>query len=125
MTSADLEPGVEAAPQAPKLDRLEDRICKVLDLQIRPLLMIHGGGIDLLSVRPDGCVELEFQGACRGCALQTVTYAVGVRQRLLEVPGVTEVEVKGVRISKMALERTAEMYQGYSFRPGGLTSATP
>ncbi len=92
-------------------------------MQIRPLLMIHGGGIDLLRVSPDGRVELEFQGACRGCALQTVTYALGVRQRLLEVPGVTEVAVKGVRISKMALQRTAEMYRGYSFRPGGLTGA--
>lgn len=97
---------------------VEDSIRAVLDLEIRPLLLIHGGGIDLLTVGEDGHAELEFQGACRGCALQTVTYAVAVRQRLLEVPGVTEVSVKGVRISKMALERTAAMYRGYSFRPG-------
>jgi Fe-S cluster biogenesis protein NfuA len=101
-------------------DALENRVSQVLDVQIKPLLLIHGGGIDLLRVNANGHVELEFQGACRGCALQTVTYAVGVRQRMLEIPGVSEVEVKGVRISKMALKRTAEMYRGYSFRPGGL-----
>jgi Fe-S cluster biogenesis protein NfuA len=92
------------------------RVGAVLELEIRPLLQIHGGGIDLLSVS-NGALELEFQGACRGCALQGVTYAVAVRQRLLEVPGVTDVAVKGIRLSRFALERTAAMYKSYSFRP--------
>ena len=102
----------------PTID-LKDRVLDVLDLQIRPLLLIHGGGIDLVSIDESGRVELEFQGACRGCALQSVTYAIGVRQRLMEIPGVTEIDVKGVRLSKMALKRTAEIYRGYSFRPDG------
>ncbi|MGD9925151.1 MAG: NifU family protein, partial [Pseudorhodoplanes sp.] len=93
-------------------------------LEIRPLLLIHGGGIDLLAIDEDGRVELEFQGACRGCALQSVTYAIGVRQRLMEIPGVREVDVRGVRLSKMALQRTAEMYRGYTFRPGGTVRST-
>jgi len=103
---------------------LEDRVMEVLDLQIRPLLLIHGGGIDLIRIDDAGRVELEFQGACRGCALQSVTYAIGVRQRLMEIPGVSEVDVKGVRLSRMALQRTAEMYRGYSFRPDGRTVST-
>jgi Fe-S cluster biogenesis protein NfuA len=64
------------------------------------------------DIRP----ELEFEGACRGCALQSVTYAVGVRQRLLEVAGVSDVTMLGVKVSTAALERTTEFYKGYSFQ---------
>jgi Fe-S cluster biogenesis protein NfuA len=113
-----LQEPTASVPQAPG-EVLEAQVCNVLELQIRPLLLIHGGGIDLVGITADGRVELEFQGACRGCALQAVTYAIGVRQRLLEIPGVTEVEVRGVRLSKAALKRTSEMYRGFSFAPGG------
>lgn len=95
------------------------RLCRgveiILDNQIRPLLKIHGGGIDLLDVSPDGDVRLEFQGACRGCALKSVTYALAVRHRLRELPGVREVEVDGVRLSDAALNRVERFYAGYSF----------
>jgi Fe-S cluster biogenesis protein NfuA len=115
---------IRDAPQ-PAGAMLETQVCDILELQIRPLLLIHGGGIDLVAIDADGRVELEFQGACRGCALQAVTYAIAVRQRLLEIPGVTEVEVRGVRISKAALKRTAEMYRGLSFSPGEWQAGTP
>lgn len=101
------------------MDSVEDwlpQVIEILDAEIRPLLKIHGGGVDLVSVTPRGDVNLEFQGACRGCALQTVTYAVAIRQRLLEVSGVNDVVMQGVRLSSAALERTAAMYKGYSFR---------
>ncbi len=95
------------------------RLCRdveiILENQIRPLLKIHGGGIDLLDVSPDGDVRLEFQGACRGCALKSVTYALAVRHRLRELPGVREVEVDGVRLSDAALNRVERFYAGYSF----------
>ena len=91
-------------------------VVEVLEAEIRPLLKIHGGGVDLISVTADGEVHLEFQGACRGCALQSVTYAIGIRLRLLEVPGVSDVVMKGVRLSKAALDRTAAIYAGYSFQ---------
>ena len=77
----------------------------LLNRQVRPLLKIHGGGIDLRAVSEGGRVELEFQGACRGCPLKSVTYALGVRQKLLQLPGVREVSVRGVRLSRAALER--------------------
>jgi Fe-S cluster biogenesis protein NfuA len=63
------------------------RVLEIVDGDIRPLLKIHGGDVRVLQVAADGRVELEFEGACRGCALQTVTYAVGIRRSLLEVPG--------------------------------------
>ena len=93
-----------------------ERVRDVIDVDIRPLLKIHGGDVSLLDITGDGCVELEFKGACRGCALQSVTYAVGVRQRLLEVAGVSDVTMLGVKVSTAALERTAEFYEGYSFQ---------
>jgi Fe-S cluster biogenesis protein NfuA len=102
---------------------LLDHVVDVLEAEIRPLLKIHGGGVDLISVTADGEVHLEFQGACRGCALQSVTYAIGIRLRLLEVPGVSDVVMKGVRLSKAALDRTAAMYAGYSFKIAQQSSA--
>lgn len=51
---------------------------RIIEDEIRPLLRVHGGDLLLLST-DDGHVELEFQGACRACALKIVTYAIGVR----------------------------------------------
>jgi Fe-S cluster biogenesis protein NfuA len=93
----------------------------LLNRQVRPLLKIHGGGIDLRAVSEGGRVELEFQGACRGCPLKSVTYALGVRQKLLQLPGVREVSVRGVRLSRLsraALDRIDRCYAGYSFWVG-------
>jgi Fe-S cluster biogenesis protein NfuA len=95
---------------------IHERVRDVIDADIRPILKIHGGDVSLLDITDDGCVQLEFEGACRGCALQSVTYAVGVRQRLLEVAGVSDVTMLGVKVSTVALERIAEFYKGYSFQ---------
>lgn len=90
-------------------------VMAVVNDDVRPGLKIHGGGVDVLRVADDGQVELEFTDACRGCALQSVTFAVAIRQRLLEVPGVSEVTMKGVRVSAVTLERISEFYRGYEF----------
>ncbi len=102
----------------------------LLNRQVRPLLKIHGGGIDLSAVSEGGRVELEFQGACRGCPLKSVTYALGVRQKLLQLPGVREVSVGGVRLSQAALDRVDRCFAGYSFwvvapAQGGLPAPEP
>ena len=91
-------------------------VISVIETDIRPFLKIHGGDVELLDITANGQVRLQFQGACRGCALQSVTYAVAIRQRLLDLPGVTDVIMEGVRLSQMALERTAAAYKNYSFR---------
>jgi Fe-S cluster biogenesis protein NfuA len=102
-------------PQSPEaenadLDSLAANVMAVIETQIRPLLAIHGGGIELVEITPTGEVRLAFEGACCGCALKSVTYALGVRQKLLPIPGVTEVTVEGVRLSRFALERATRMY---------------
>ncbi|MGF6781572.1 NifU family protein [Paraburkholderia sp. GAS334] len=102
------------------------QVREALDSDVRPNLKIHGGDVEVVQVTEDGCVQLEFEGACRGCALQSVTFAVGVRQRLLEVPGVSEVTMKGVKVSSFALDRISQFYKGYSFqmnKPRGILVA--
>lgn len=89
-------------------------VLDVLDTQVRPLLAVHGGGVELIEVTSAGEVRLEYQGACRGCALKSVTYVLGIRQKLMPIPGVREVRVEGVRLSRTALERATRMYAGYS-----------
>jgi Fe-S cluster biogenesis protein NfuA len=95
-------------------DALIAGVVMVLETQIRPLLAVHGGGLELIDITPAGEVRLAFEGACRGCSLKSVTYVLGVRQKLMPIPGVTEVTVEGVRLSRAAIERAARMYAGYS-----------
>jgi Fe-S cluster biogenesis protein NfuA len=111
--------GASQQHQAPVTSRCEEYVVEVLNAEIRPLLKIHGGSLDLVRVTNEGEVHLEFQGACRGCAFQSVTYAIAIRQRLLEIPEVRGVVMNGVRLSDAALQRTAAMYKGYSFRIAG------
>ena len=92
------------------------RVREVIDHDVRPGLKIHGGDVEILQITESGCVHLAFQGACRGCSLQSVTYAVAIRQRLLEVPGVSDVTMKGVNVAPAALQRISAMYKEFSFR---------
>ena len=95
-------------------DDLVVAVLAVLDTQVRPLLAVHGGGLDLIDVTAAGEVRLAFVGACCGCSLKSVTYVLGIRQKLMPVPGVTDVSVEGVRLSKAALARAERMYGGVS-----------
>jgi len=102
----------------PDFDR--EGVERMIDDEIRPLLRVHGGDILLLST-DDGHVELEFQGACSGCALKIVTYAIGVRERLIHLAGVKDVRVRGVNLSDAALKRVSAAYADFPFyspRPG-------
>ena len=97
---------------------LQAEIEALIESQIRPLLKIHGGGIRLLEVTEAGLARLSFEGACRGCMLKSVTYALGVRQKLLQHPAVNEVQMEGVSLSEAALRRVEKSYAGYSFWVG-------
>jgi Fe-S cluster biogenesis protein NfuA len=97
-------------PEDVQQDAVTAAVLVVLDTQIRPLLAVHGGGLELIEVTPAGEVRLAFEGACRGCSLKSVTYALGIRQKLMPISGITEVAVEGVRLSRAALDRVARMY---------------
>lgn len=70
---------------------LESDVSAILDL-IRPSLKADGGDCRLVSVDENGVVEVELQGACKGCPLSQMTLANGIERILKErVPGVTKV----------------------------------
>jgi Fe-S cluster biogenesis protein NfuA len=94
--------------------QLAAAVLAVLDTQVRPLLAMHGGALDLVEITRTGEVRLAFAGACCGCSLKSVTYALGIRQKLMPIPGVTEVTVEGVRLSQAAIERAERMCGAHS-----------
>lgn len=94
-------------------EALAANVRAVIDTQIRPLLHIHGGDVAVRSISDDGIVHLSFAAACRACPLKAVTYAVSVRQRLMEVPAVRDVVMDDVRLSRKAIERVEAAYRDH------------
>ena len=64
---------------------------EVLEL-IRPALQADGGDVRLVDVSEDGVVEVELQGACKGCPMSQLTLANSVERVLKDrIPEVTKV----------------------------------
>jgi Fe-S cluster biogenesis protein NfuA len=64
---------------------------EVLEL-IRPALQADGGDVQLVSVSEDGVVEVELQGACKGCPMSQLTLANSVERVLKDrIPEVSKV----------------------------------
>lgn len=101
---------IALSSQRERVDR--QQVETVIADEIRPLLRVHGGDITLLEVS-NGDLELEFIGSCRACALKSVTYAIGIRERLIHLPGVRSVAVAGINLSEAALERVTQAYSSH------------
>ncbi len=70
---------------------MQERVKEVIEKELRPLLAMDGGGIDLVSV-DDGVVKVRLSGACAGCPMSQYTLVNFVEATLKEkVPGVKEV----------------------------------
>lgn len=93
----------------------------VLDHEIRPVLSVHGGDLDLVEVTPGGVVRIRFQKACKGCGYKAITLAASVRQRLLAIPAVTDVQAEDVAIAPGTLRRIDALLgpRRPNPRPGG------
>jgi Fe-S cluster biogenesis protein NfuA len=64
---------------------------EVLEL-IRPALQADGGDVRLVDVSEDGVVEVELQGACKGCPMSQLTLANSVERVLKDrIPGISKV----------------------------------
>jgi Fe-S cluster biogenesis protein NfuA len=64
---------------------------EVLEL-IRPALQADGGDVQLVNVSEDGVVEVELQGACKGCPMSQLTLANSVERVLKDrIPGISKV----------------------------------
>jgi Fe-S cluster biogenesis protein NfuA len=75
-------------------DGFEARVHAALE-QIRPMLAMDGGGIDLVSADPEAkTVAVRLTGACHGCAGAQMTLRYGVEKALRErIPELVEMEV--------------------------------
>lgn len=70
---------------------LKARVAEVLN-QIRPALQRDGGDVALVDV-VDGVVQVELQGACKGCPMSQMTLAFGIGRVLKDkIPEVVDVQ---------------------------------
>ncbi|NAS88528.1 hypothetical protein C4E24_02145 [ANME-1 cluster archaeon AG-394-G21] len=70
------------------LEEVED----VIEKDIRPLLEMQGGSIELEGVDGDGVVKVRLTGACAGCPMSQFTLVNFVEATLKDkVPGVKQV----------------------------------
>ncbi len=92
----------------PRTPPEEAQVQTVLDARIRPLLRLHGGDCELVSVA-DGVVTLRFTMACTACKLRPMTLLAGIRPRLLDIDGVSDVVAVGVGVSHAAIRRADQL----------------
>ncbi|MBR9975821.1 MAG: NifU family protein [Bacteroidetes bacterium] len=50
---------------------------------VRPFLQEDGGDVELVSVSPDGIVEVRFLGECANCSLALMTLRAGIERTLM------------------------------------------
>lgn len=71
---------------------MREKVEKVLE-EIRPMLQMEGGDVELVDVTDEGLVKLRLKGACGICPMSTYTLKLGIEQKLKEkVPEVKEVQ---------------------------------
>ena len=71
---------------------------------VRSRLRGHGGDVAVRDVR-DGVVDLEFQGACRGCPAQAFTHVAVLEASLADVDGVARVTSSRSHIAPAVVQR--------------------
>ena len=70
---------------------LKEKVALALE-DVRPALEAHGGNVTLVDVKDDGIVEVQLQGACKGCPMSQMTLTMGIERHLKEqVPEVSAV----------------------------------
>ncbi|OOG63150.1 Fe/S biogenesis protein NfuA [Ensifer sp. M14] len=84
------------------LDALEAAFAR-----IRPLILGHGGDIEIADISPEGVVSVKLVGACKACPNIAMTYVGPIRTYLMEVDGVAEVRCEQVNASLKTLDRLA------------------
>jgi Fe-S cluster biogenesis protein NfuA len=76
---------------------IERRVLGALD-EVRPYLVAHGGGVELLGVR-DGVVHLQLEGACNGCPSSALTLKSAVEEAIMRAaPDVERIEAEGTEV---------------------------
>lgn len=60
---------------------LAERLNQALD-EVRPALAGHGGGVELVAIKPPDTVELRLVGSCHGCPASGQTLSEGVERAI-------------------------------------------
>jgi len=75
-------------------DALYERVAKLFDEQVNPMVARHGGVVELIDVQ-DAVVMLRLGGGCQGCGMADVTLRQGIEgmlnQYIPEVKGVVDI----------------------------------
>jgi len=76
-------------------ETVETRVARALD-EVRPYLVSHGGGVELLAVR-DGVAHLRLQGSCHGCPSSSATMRAAIEEAVRRAaPDLDGVDAEGV-----------------------------
>jgi len=82
----------EAAADLEGDEAIAQKICQILDREIRPAVAQDGGDIIFYGYK-DGVVTLHLQGACSSCPSSIMTLKMGVENRLKqEIPEIKYVD---------------------------------
>jgi Fe-S cluster biogenesis protein NfuA len=84
-------PARRSAIDPEELARAVEDVCLVMKF--------HGGAIEVVEVGDAGVVDVRFLGMCQGCPIRPLTLHGTIIPRIGQVPGVTEVRARGVRIA--------------------------
>jgi Fe/S biogenesis protein NfuA len=69
----------------------EEKVRKLLDVQVNPAIAAHGGYASLVKVE-DATAYITMGGGCQGCAMSALTLREGIEAAILaNVPEITEV----------------------------------
>jgi Fe-S cluster biogenesis protein NfuA len=76
---------VASAPKGPAQDddALYEKVAKVFDEQVNPMVARHGGRVELIDVQ-DAVVMLRMGGGCQGCGMADVTLRQGIEGMLAQ-----------------------------------------
>jgi Fe-S cluster biogenesis protein NfuA len=75
-------------------DALYERVARLFDEQVNPMVARHGGRVELIDVQ-DAVVMLRMGGGCQGCGMADVTLRQGIEgmlaQNIPEVRGIVDI----------------------------------
>ena len=82
------------APATVDDDALYERVARLFDEQVNPMVARHGGRVELIDVQ-DAVVMLRMGGGCQGCGMADVTLRQGIEgmlaQHIPEVRGIVDI----------------------------------
>jgi Fe-S cluster biogenesis protein NfuA len=75
-------------------DALYERVARLFDEQVNPMVARHGGRVELIDVQ-DAVVMLRMGGGCQGCGMADVTLRQGIEgmlaQHIPEIRGIVDI----------------------------------